>query len=195
MRLAIALSHPTYLKLFEEVDQTQQYCDPTDDLDITWKYPKQLGEGWVREIQLREGLSLRIENIRQYDDLIVEYPEEERHLGYFFLTSGVSDWDNFSFSAGQYTFYGNGLAPKDCCAAFAVQPFFSVEVLIQPEILRSFIGNLTGELPAALQHLLRPSDRVCYGLCSNTTPFMQSVLQQILRCPLPGLYQTGVFGK
>jgi hypothetical protein len=80
----------------------------------------------------------------------------------------------------------HGLAPKDCCAAFAVQPFFSIEVLIQPEILRSFIGNLTGELPAALQHLLRPSDRVCYGLCSNTTPFMQSVLQQILRCPYQG---------
>ncbi|MEH2180209.1 hypothetical protein [Nostoc sp.] len=87
--MAIALSHQAYCELFEEVDQTQQYCDPIDDLDITWKCPKQLGEGWVREIQLREGLSLWVENSRQNNDVIVEFPEDERPLQYLFLLSGV----------------------------------------------------------------------------------------------------------
>ncbi|WP_169265396.1 MULTISPECIES: hypothetical protein [Brasilonema] len=48
--MAIALSHQASCELFEEVDQTQQYSDLTDDLDITWKHPKQLGEGWVTVI-------------------------------------------------------------------------------------------------------------------------------------------------
>lgn len=185
--MAIALSHQAYCELFEEVDQTQQYCDPSDDLDITWKCPKQLGEGWVREIQLREGLSLWVENSRQYNDVIVEFPEDERPLEYLFLLSGVDCWQNFSFSAGQHTFYGSGLAPKDSCKAVAVKPFLSVEVFIQPDILRSFVGKPTEELPAALQHLLRPSDQQSYSRSGNTTPFMQSVLQQILRCPYQGV--------
>ncbi|MEH2180208.1 AraC family transcriptional regulator [Nostoc sp.] len=68
-----------------------------------------------------------------------------------------------------------------------MQLFLSVEVFIQPDILRSFVGKPTEELPAALQHLLRPCDQQCYSRSGNTTPFMQSVLQQILRCPYQGV--------
>lgn len=184
--MTISISHQAFWDLCQEVKETQQCFDPTDKFSI-WKFPTEFGEGWYRSIQLREGLLLLIENSRQYDRMITEIPEWEHPIQYVFNLSGCDQYKDFSVSAGQYGLYGSGLAPRQFIEASTQQPFLEILVDIQPEILRSFVGNSIGELPLALQPLIRPADRENYGRSGITTPMMQSILQQILCCPYQGI--------
>ena len=54
-----------------------------DSKDIICQYPQELGKGYYREIQLREGLDLAIENHQLHDDLIIECPERQHPLEFF----------------------------------------------------------------------------------------------------------------
>lgn len=58
---------------------------------------------------------------------------------------------------------------------------------MQPEVLRSFIGNLQGQLPAEFQPLIRQPDQKYYTRVGAILPAMQRVLWQILRCPYQGM--------
>lgn len=78
--MTISISYQAFWDLCQEVDETQQCFDPTDELDIIWKFPSGLGEGWYRSIQLREGLLLLIENSRQYDRVMMDIPEWEHPI-------------------------------------------------------------------------------------------------------------------
>ncbi|MCU0532931.1 MAG: hypothetical protein MUD14_03420 [Hydrococcus sp. Prado102] len=64
--MTITLSQQSFWELIEEAEATAQH-DPCDPLDKTLKYPKQLGYGYYRNIELRSGLELEICNIRLRD--------------------------------------------------------------------------------------------------------------------------------
>jgi AraC-like DNA-binding protein len=59
---------------------------------------------------------------------------------------------------------------------------------MEPEMLVSFIGR-GGELPVEFQHLIRQSWQKHYTRVGTTTPAMQRILWQIIRCPYQGLHK------
>ena len=85
----------------------------------------------------------------------------------------------------EFALYGSGLAPKELNVG-PKQKALEVEVSIQPETLCSFIGS-SGQLPSALQHLVRPIEQENYTRVAKITPLMESVMWQILRCPYQGI--------
>ncbi|MBD2304121.1 hypothetical protein H6G17_01105 [Chroococcidiopsis sp. FACHB-1243] len=58
---------------------------------------------------------------------------------------------------------------------------------MQPETLRSFIGNSNGQLPVELQQLIRPNECERYTRVAKITPLMESVMWQILQCLFQGI--------
>ncbi|MBE9168873.1 helix-turn-helix transcriptional regulator [Pleurocapsales cyanobacterium LEGE 06147] len=194
--MTITISQGTYWELVQEVkaidrpnlpDKISQTSDPSDDLDTTWIFPKSLGEGFIREIQLREGLWLAIERFQLRDRLLIDCPEREHPLEYNFMFSGGATDNSLELHPGQYNFYGSGMAPKETPDWSDAQPIFCVGVLMKPEVLRSFVGNPVGELPIPLEHLIRRSDQEYYNRAGIITPAMQRILQQILHCPYGGI--------
>lgn len=169
------------------MSETPQYSDPSDLLDFTWRQSPEIGEGYVRGIQLRDGLWLTIAHNHFYDEIITPNCDRAHSLEYcFHLAGGVVSSGTLTL-AGQYGFYGSGMAPG--CGTYQLlgQEHLDVSVHISPELFRSFAGNLDCELPPQLQHLIRPYTQTYYHHIGTTTPTMQVVLHQILDCPYWGI--------
>ncbi|MBE9198261.1 MULTISPECIES: AraC family transcriptional regulator [unclassified Nodularia (in: cyanobacteria)] len=181
--MTITISQQTFDELlYQDTENSSEYPDPDDQLDVMYDYPKVLGQGYWREIKLRQGLELAIGDLRLCDRMITEDPETECWLNYHFHFSGEHEDKYTSIGSGKYIFRGSGLAPQGKTQCDHEQPFLEVEFTMQPDVLRSFAGNSEGELPKQLQHLIRPGDQY-YHRCGTATLPMQRVAQQILHCP------------
>lgn len=184
--MTITVSYNAYWNLFQEIDETHHNFDPSDELDTTWRYPRQLGQGILRGIELREGVWLDIADYRPHDDVVIKFPEDEHSLQYVVFLLGEDQYNDLSCRAGHYALCGSGMAPEATIRRFANQRLLKVNVQIEPEILRSFIGGRNRELPPEVQHLLRPSTQVYNWYLGTTTPTMQIIVWQILQCPYQG---------
>lgn len=181
--MAIALSQTDYWALFQESVEGKQPA--SDDVDITWKYPSQLGRGSMREISLREGLVLNIADYQPHDDIITHSFDREHPLEYTFIPDGYSSLADTI----PYHLYGSGIAPGEHKKQYANQRIMWVSVHIEPEVFQSFAGNPNGEVPSALQHLIGDRNQEYYVRPGQATPAMHIALQQILHCPYQGFTQ------
>ncbi len=121
-------------------------------------------------------------------------PEGNRLLKWHFLLSGKQQSIHgfshkkisFLLGAGRHVVYGSGLteAIEDCSES---EPILEVTIGMQPEMLRSFVSDPSGELPKVFNHLVRPFDRECYKRDGETSAMVNVILQQILQCSYQGL--------
>lgn len=183
--MTITISSQAWEDLEQEVEKTAQ-SDLLDPLDVTWQYPKSIGHGYIRQIELRQGLELEILNCRLHDRLITDCPERPNGLKFHFHLSGQHEDKLTVVGDREFALYGSGLAPKELNDG-PKQKALEVEVYMQPETLCSFIGNSTEQLPTELQQLIRPVEQENYTRVAKVTPFMESVMWQILRCPYQGI--------
>lgn len=72
--MTFTISLQAWQDLQQEVNETA-LGDPLDPLNVTWQLPKLVGHGYMRWIELREGLELEILNFRLCDRLIIHHPE------------------------------------------------------------------------------------------------------------------------
>ena len=171
--------------LQQEIDVTVQ-VDPLDRLDLTWIYPRAIGRGYIRLIELRQGLELEIIQVRLVDRLQIVCPERINWLAFHFHLSGQHTDKNTVVGDREFALYGSGLAPQEINDG-AEQTALEVTVHVAPEILQAYIGDAHGQLPPQLQHLSRPIDREIYTRVGKLTPILEGVLWQILRCPHQGM--------
>lgn len=179
--MTITYSIQAYDELWMEV-ANNVYCDPSDPLDVVWNCPKQLGRGYEREIQLREGLWLSILDAQLCDRSIMLCPERPEWLRYHFHVFGQHEDKYTTVGNREFALYGSGLAPKEAFDG-PVQRALEVTIEIEPDTLRSFVGDETEQLPPALQHLVRPIEQENYTRVAALTLAMESALWHILRCP------------
>ncbi|MEH1843107.1 MAG: AraC family transcriptional regulator [Nostoc sp.] len=188
--MTIIISAQTHQELFAEVNETQQSNDPDDELDVTWKCPQALGEGHYRRVELRQNLLLEIENYQRHDNLIIQGIDRPHPLEFWFMLSGQwresSVWAVNQTEPGQYGFFGSGMAVKGE-DKFSQGRQLLVGVHLQPELLQSFIGNSSGELPKPLQHLVRQPEQPYHFRSHLMTPMMKYNVQHILHCPYQGI--------
>ena len=169
------------------MNETPQHSDPSDLLDVTWRQSPELGEGYIRNIQLRDGLWLTIARNQFHDEIITPNCDRAHDLEYCFYLRGGALSGGTPTLAGQYGFYGSGMAPGGGTYQLLGQEHLVVRVHILPELFCSFAGNLDQELPSQLRHLIRPYTQTYYHHIGTITPTMQVVLYQILECPYWGI--------
>jgi AraC-like DNA-binding protein len=165
----------------------QQEDELTDECDRTWRYPKPLGEGYYREMQIREGLDLAIADYCLHDDLIVTSSDREHPLELTYTLVGVEPSELTPIRAGQHTFCGSGMAPGEVRKMLANRRSFWVSIHVEPALLCQWMTGNLDCLPSAMSHLVKPSDRTLYAQSGTTTAAMQMALQQMLQCPFQGL--------
>lgn len=159
--------------------------DATDEFDITWNYPQALGQGYWREIQLREGLTLAIAQYQLHVPITIQLPEREHPLELSFYLSGGFQDQVQSIGAGQYALYGSGTAPNETFEECATEEILAVNVHIDSELFTAYWNPESATLPATLQTLIQPASQFYDMRCGQITPAMQTALQQILHCPCP----------
>jgi hypothetical protein len=187
--MTITISQQAYdnLLVVDTVEHSQ-HPDPDDVLDVVYKYPQALGQGYWRQIQLREGLQLEIANLKLNDRMIMTHPEQEsKWLDYHFHFSGEHDDKYRAIGGGEYGFCGSGLNPKRKSEASDKNPYLEVVISITPELMYSIAGNQEGLLPPALQPWIRQPDQQYYYRCGTATASMHSIARQIIQCPYRGI--------
>lgn len=182
--MTITLSQQDYWDLVQSNASSYQSPDQVNwGADITWKYPKQLGQGFIRDIQLRDGIDLAIEEACLKDDVVVKQCDRSHPLEYTFeLINSAGK------SQQHYNLYGSGLAPGESWRIPGKRHTTSINVHIEPERFQQWIGG-DSEFPQAVQPLLRSQDEEYYQSSGTPTAAMQMTVQQLLSCPFQGLTQ------
>jgi hypothetical protein len=109
--MTITISEQCYFELLQEEKKIPQ-VDPTDCFDLTEPYPKLLGQGYYREIELRDGLFLEIFDCQLSDRVIWKLPERHEHLSYHFHQK--STLDCIHYARTRRSFYRLSEATSRC---------------------------------------------------------------------------------
>lgn len=152
------------------------------DWTCTW-LASDLGQGYRRELVLREGIDLATEELCFRDDLVVQHCDRIHPLEYSF------EWmSQAGKTHKRYNLFGSGLAPKELWRLPGKLQLHTLSVHIEPVLFQQWIGA-DQALPAALQSLVRSPSETYDQRSGVTTATMQMTMQQILNCPFQGLTQ------
>lgn len=185
--MAIILSQSDYLAMVQK-DSNHQQSAP-DKFDITWPYPTEFGEGFIREIHLRQGLKLEIANYRPHQNIIVELPEREHPLEYEVAVVQENSRQKPSFYSECYFFSGSGLADAGISEDCSGWHIFDVNFHLEPALLCAWMGDRWEDAPSAIKEWVQPRNQNRYTCEAHQTIAMQVVLKQILNCPYTGITQ------
>jgi AraC family transcriptional regulator, transcriptional activator of the genes for pyochelin and ferripyochelin receptors len=185
--MTITILEQDYWDLFQEANIIQQDQEQSEVLDVTWRYPAVLGQGYLREIELQQGVNLKIEDYQLHQGLIWKGDGENHPIQYGFLLSGNFKHKEDNVSPGQNWFCGCGLEPSCIVQKSAQRRFLEVNVHIEPQLCHSFLAKPSGEISPELHHLFREPSQQYYYRYGKVTTEMQLALQQILRCPYQGV--------
>lgn len=190
------LTEDEFWEQFQEANEEQLQSDASDELDVTKKFDARIAQGWWREIWLREGIYLGINQAQHGDRTIVNYPEREfNYVRCCFALSGklqesvasTTDEILLPHIAGKYSLRSNGLNHQTFCDCSDTEAYSELNIEILPSILRSFAAPPEGNLPGNLQHLVKTSEQAIYARSGDIQPMMATLLQQILYCPYQGM--------
>ena len=193
--MTISLTFREFLEQYQESEEDSLHFDASDRLDITQQHNGKIGQAWRRSIQLREGILLLVCGAQHCDRLLVNRTEYKQELQWHFFLSGKQlntysssyKQTSLSLGGGRYIFTGSGVEDRLLYDCSDTELFLEVEIILQPEVLRSFIGDSSGELPKSFNPLVGASDHNCYKRVGETTPIVNAILHQIIQCPYQGL--------
>lgn len=150
----------------------------------TWQYPAQLGQGYYREIYLRQGMHLEISDYLHHKPMVVECCDRPHPVELHFEISDESP--KSTSTAGQYWLYSSGFAPAKQILYQPHPRSLSLSLHIEPDVFKTFLEESACIHLPDLGSLLKPSDDPYASQCCRTTPAMKVSLQQILSCPYVG---------
>ncbi|MBW4619672.1 MAG: AraC family transcriptional regulator [Cyanosarcina radialis HA8281-LM2] len=185
--MTILVSERDYAGWEEEVSHLLEYPDPEDRGDVLMPQPTWLAQGYRREIILREGLTIRIDDFQTRDRVKQIWSEGEDSSIEFHCHLSGDHQDRFSEVGNlEYVLYGSGSYPTQIFTCSGQFPILEVTVMMLPEVLTNFVGDRS-TLPLEWQHLIGTSTHISYARVGGLSPTMQGVLWQIVRCPYGGM--------
>ncbi|MBN4002988.1 AraC family transcriptional regulator [Nostoc sp. LPT] len=184
--MTLILSLYDYWKLFNEEEPIWQNGD-SDNFDLTRKLQIIYGEGFHREIHLRDDVLLSIYNYQSQKSIVVESPVRGHMIEFQLLPLAGSQAQNISSRVGQYFLSGSGMALESTHFHNEFFGLVEVGIHIKPEVFYSFVADISGEIPPELKHLFRRSDQPTYERYGIQTPAMLLAVQQIIQCPYQGM--------
>ncbi|MEM1278520.1 MAG: AraC family transcriptional regulator [Cyanobacteria bacterium P01_H01_bin.152] len=193
--MTISLTWQDHLNLYQEADKKELNLDVSDELDKTFIQTGRYFQGLRRLISLRKGIWLCIEETQIKERLLLKFPQFGEALRFNFVLSGkmsrayrpVLKEKLVSLSTGRHHLSGSGLHDHTLEDCPETEEMLEVTLHIRPEVLRSFVGNPSGELPKVFQHLVGSIDSQCYMRGGETPAMVTTLLQQIIQCPYKGL--------
>lgn len=181
--MTITHSLTDFWNLFASESKTQTI----DEFESISQYPSQLGRGYLHDMELGTGIWLQIMDEVLRDDLVVKLPVREHPIESLFQISGGSSVNDADIKAGQHQLFGSGIAAADTGQNAGLERRLEVNIHMEPDVLKNFFADPSGELPAELQFLIKDNDWQTVFAPTAITPVMQITLQQILHCPYEGI--------
>lgn len=195
---AISLTEVDFQELVEEAQQQGELIYQLTEFGVKENFPQQLGSGEDQWINLRDGLTIHLSNVRLWQPLCIERQHEVGFpLTSKFYLSGSSRVQTQKI-AGVRADYEEvaGYNYLYCLPDLSEVETWQSDQLIQvvmvyahADYFRSFSLS-SGSLPSPLQKVLQgDSTERFHQSLGVTTPVMNQVLRQILNCPYHGPFQ------
>lgn len=175
--------------LWQVSRQQAQQTDPQDVGDRTAACPSVLGEGYKRDVELRNGIDLTFHHYQLKGDLVVASipPGETDCLEWVFaLSSGFQLPNGVQISQGQHLLAGP-ISPGGHFQGLAHTTTIEVDIHLEPERLQTLIGDQVDFLPPEVQRMLAGDEAIPFSPVRMITPAMQLALQHMLDCPYQGV--------
>ncbi len=184
--MTITISQRDYWQLVCET-QDNDSIHSVEPFETLWRYPERLGQGYIREIELRQGLELSISRYRLHDNLTIQCHERSHAIDYDFSLTGSRCDGSYSLANGEYVISGAGLKSVCQIEHLAAEPMLEVCVYFDPAVFQASLGESCDLAVVGLDHLIRPTEQLYYQRSGITTMAMQTTLHQILQCPFQGI--------
>jgi len=175
--------------LWQVSRQQAQAIDPKDPSDRLAICPPVLGEGYKRDIELRNGIDLTFHRYQLKDDLIVDRlpPGETGCLEWMFTLSSAFRLPNgVQVNQGQHLLAG-AISPGGTVEGLSQVPVIEVDIHLTPEQVKTLLGDEIDYFPSELQRMLALDESLPFSPVRNITSGMQIALQQMLDCPYQGV--------
>lgn len=169
--------------------QQAHQADPQDTNDRIAICPSEIGKGYKRDIELRNGIDLTFHHYQLNDDLVVDRipPGESSYLEWMFvLSSGFRLQTGIEMNQGQHLLAGL-VSPGGAVEGLAHTPTVEVDIHLEPERLQSLVGDQLEILPSELRRMLAHDETLPFSPVRMITPVMHIALQQMLNCPYQGV--------
>lgn len=183
--MTITISQRDYWALC--ADQEQDLSCSAEPFETAWRYPERLGQGYIREIELGQGLMLLISRYCLHDDLTVQCHERPHPIDYNFSLAGSRCDGSYSLANGHHVLSGAGTKSVCKFEQSAAEPILEVFVKFDPVVFQAHFGEFCDLARYGLQHLIRPEHQLYYKRSGTTSIAMQTTLHQILQCPFQGV--------
>ena len=181
-------------ELFGNFSDTGKFQDCRDGFEKYWKWPDEIGNGFMYTIKLRPGLILGIGNYRLIENIALsfEFKYSPVVLG-FSITGNVSytinseegQKDLWYFKAGHsvitYLPEWQGIAEYP-----ARTPLRTVGIYIDPVLLNTLMEGQHDKIPTGMYDIVNGANEKHYYHALNTTPAVNMAIHQILDCPYRG---------
>ncbi len=188
--MTITLSMTDYWELFTASVTDNQETITSNQFENLYQFPASLGQGYVRDFVLGDGIYLEIHDYVLEDNLRIKMPVREHSVEFGIHLAGNfwSDADaiNMQVGAGESCIYGGGIAAKGTSNWQGKQRHSGICVHIEADLLKVFFSKQNGIIPDELQPLIQEDDwQYCFPNL-KVTPVMEVITQQIINCPYQG---------
>ncbi|ESA33724.1 transcriptional family [Leptolyngbya sp. Heron Island J] len=182
--MAVTLSQQEYWDLVKQPQH--EVSEEADTFETAFQYPAELGQGYSRSIELRDGLDLGIDHYQLRERVTTHAPERPHPIEYVFRIAGKGNQFD-ALSAGQYALYGSGMAPAETSEHTPDETVLEINVHIEPSVLRTYLGESFDLTSAGLDYLFQPTEQLYFERLGVTTVAMHTALHQLLHCPFTGI--------
>ncbi|MDF5719282.1 MAG: AraC family transcriptional regulator [Rhizonema sp. PD37] len=182
--MTISLTEKELMELWVEA-RYSSLQNPEPD-EFIYQVPKQLGKGYVRDIEVYPHLWLTISDYEYHNDVLIKSHSQEHPVQFGVLLSGKARDDNGQFGEGYTLISGSGIQRQWNVEIANFQRIVSINIHLPPQLLATFFPRRDGQIPTQLRLLLKGNDWQTL-IYPETTTAIQGVAQQIVNCPYQGI--------
>lgn len=178
--------------IFESFQKENRLSNHADSFESIWKLPGKFGKGFVREIALRPGLKLILEDLELQENFVAMAEVWPPPLEFSFCVSGKSRGTvrdigcEFNMGPKQSSLFST-TTPIGTVEHPAGQHALFVIIWIEPRLLSTLFKGEFDQIPSDLRGIVDGSDKKHYYHLGNLTPSMAVAIHGILNCPYQGI--------
>lgn len=179
-------------EIFTNYQKRGSFSNHVDSFETVRECPEDLGKGFIREIELRPGFKLVIEDFRFQQKLLFNDEVEPSPLDFSFCVLGRCKGtlrgakNDLIMSPGESSLF---FAPevKGTMEYLAGERMLFVIIWIEPPAFQSFIGGEFDQIPSDLRGIVDGSNENLFKRIGSMTASVKMTVHQILTCPYQGL--------
>ena len=185
--MTITLTFKEDAELWAEAVQNSQRVLSEEPLEILCEIPRQLGKGYMRDIQVHPQLWLTISDYEYHDELQLKILDWAHLVQFTVNLSGIAT-DSFGqqVGGGHTLVSGSGVQRNMIVQVPKFQHVVSIDIHLIPDLLRTFFPGKDGNLAPELKFLVKGNDWQTL-IYPETNPAIQGLAQQIVNCSMQGI--------